>query len=108
VALLLISSYLPAAATRQAAELVTTLKQIFPESRLRLDGAIETKDGELYLPLLPPQIAKKTQVKLVEGFTASAVGGKRQFLFFDNGVSFLRVITSGKNKTFPALSLLNE
>ncbi|MBI2810855.1 MAG: beta-propeller fold lactonase family protein [Candidatus Melainabacteria bacterium] len=47
----------PVLATRLSAELKTAVVAEFPESKIRLDGAIETKAGQLYLPLMP-QAAK--------------------------------------------------
>lgn len=43
----------PAWATRLAPELKAALMAQFPEAKIRLDGAIETKEGRLYLPLQP-------------------------------------------------------
>ena len=107
--IVLCSTLLPAHATRQAAELATTLKTIFPDCRLRLDGALETKEGDLYLPLMPAQVLKKTQVKLLEVFPQQqAVKTKPQALFFDNGVTFIRVLVAGKARTFLPLASLNE
>lgn len=111
VALLLVAftQVLPAYATRQSPELVLALKSIFPECRLRLDGALETKEGDLYLPVMPPQVLKKPQVKLLEVYPLQqSAKVKPQVLFFDNGVTFIRVIVSGKNRTFLPLASLSE
>ncbi len=105
----LCSNSLPAHATRQAAELTATLKAIFPDGRLRLDGALETKEGDLYLPVMPAQVVKKPQVKLVEQAPLpSTVKVKPQALLFDNGVTFLRVLVTGKVRTFLPLAALSE
>lgn len=96
-----VSLALPAYATRQSPELVSALKSVFPDCRLRLDGAVETKEGDLYLPVMPPQVLKKPQVKLLEVYPLQqSVKVKPQVLFFDNGVTFIRVIVSGKSRTF--------
>lgn len=111
VALLLcaITQALPAYATRQSPELVSALKSIFPECRLRLDGALETKEGDLYLPVMPPQVLKRPQVKLLEVYPLQqSVKVKPQALFFDNGVTFIKVIVSGKSRTFLPLASLSE
>ncbi|MDQ5933751.1 MAG: YncE family protein [Cyanobacteriota bacterium erpe_2018_sw_21hr_WHONDRS-SW48-000092_B_bin.40] len=111
VALLLVAftQALPAYATRQSPELVLALKSIFPECRMRLDGALETKEGDLYLPVMPPQVLKKPQVKLLEVYPLQqSVKVKPQVLFFDNGVTFIRVIVSGKSRTFLPLASLSE
>lgn len=100
---------LPAFATRQSPELVTALKVIFPDCRMRLDGALETKEGDLYLPVMPAQVLKKPQVKLLEVYPLQQpVKVKPQVLFFDNGVTFIRVLVSGKSRTFLPLTALSE
>lgn len=100
---------LPAQATRQSPELVTVLKSIFPDCRMRLDGALETKEGDLYLPVMPAQVLKKPQVKLLEVYPLQQpVKVKPQVLFFDNGVTFIRVLVSGKSRTFLPLTALSE
>ncbi len=97
----------PAAfATRQAPELAAAVKSIFPNMRFRLDGALEA-GGELYLPILPHQALKKTKVVLQESFPAPGKS-KPEFLLFDNGVAFIKVITAGKAKTFPAITNCSE
>lgn len=100
---------LPAYATRQSPELVAALKTIFPDCRMRLDGALETKEGDLYLPVMPPQVLRKAQVKLLEVYPLQQpVKVKPQVLFFDNGVTFMRVLVSGKYRTFLPLTALSE
>ena len=56
---------LPAQATKLPAELTAALKTIFPDCRIRLDGAIEAKDGELYLPILP-KVDSSVNAKVVQ------------------------------------------
>jgi len=98
----------PAYATRHSPELVAALKSLFPDCRLRLDGALETKDGDLYLPVLPAQALKKTPVKLGEVYPLPAAKAKPQVLFFDDGVTFMRVLVTGKTRTFLPLASLTE
>ncbi|HEY9732749.1 MAG TPA: beta-propeller fold lactonase family protein [Drouetiella sp.] len=43
----------PALATRLSTEMKAAVSAAFPESKVRLDGALETKAGQLYLPLIP-------------------------------------------------------
>lgn len=95
-----------ALATRQTPELAAVCKTIFPESRFRLDGALENK-GELYLPVMPATAVKKAKVALVETVPAQEKV-RPDILVFDNGVAFVRVVPSGKLKTFPSLSSLSE
>jgi DNA-binding beta-propeller fold protein YncE len=95
----------PVLATRQAPELATLCKSIFPECRFRLDGALEHK-SDLYLPVMPA-VAKKGKIALVESYPAGEKT-RPDCLVFDNGVTFIRVVASGKLKTFPALTGLSE
>lgn len=43
----------PALATRLSTEIRAAITSAFPDSKIRLDGALETKTGQLYLPLIP-------------------------------------------------------
>src|SRR5262245_24837213 len=42
-----------AQATRLPDPLKEALKVTFPQSNIRLDGVVQTKDGSLFLPLIP-------------------------------------------------------
>jgi YVTN family beta-propeller protein len=102
----------PALATRLSAELKTAVQAHFPDARIRLDGAIETKSGQLYLPLSPPknQAAEKTPkvplaVQLKDKYPE---GEPSDALFFSNGWCFLRVIKKGAMTTTMAPSLLTD
>jgi len=59
----------PAWATRLAPELKVAVLAQFPEAKIRLDGAIETKEGRLYLPL-QPAVAKTSPDKTAGGNSA--------------------------------------
>lgn len=96
----------PAFATRHSPELQGAVKKIFAQSKFRLDGAIETGNS-LYLPILP-KLAAKGKVTLSEVVPAQ---GHPDFLVFDNGVVFARVIARSGPKTvctFPSLRSLSE
>ncbi|MBS1957437.1 MAG: beta-propeller fold lactonase family protein [Cyanobacteria bacterium SZAS-4] len=103
----------PVLATRLSAELKTTVAAAFPDSKIRLDGAIETKAGQLYLPLMPPtpKVADKTAKP-----PAAAVQLRAKFpetelpdaLFFSNGWCYLRVIKKAAVKTTINSNALSE
>lgn len=103
----------PVLATRLSAELKTAVAAQFPESKIRLDGAIETKAGQLYLPLMPPapKVADKTAkppsgpVQLRAKFPETELPDA---LFFSNGWCYLRVIKKAAVKTTINSNLLSE
>ncbi|MBU6455606.1 MAG: beta-propeller fold lactonase family protein, partial [Cyanobacteria bacterium REEB67] len=100
---------LPAHATRLPAELVTVLKSTLPDVRIRLDGALETTDGQLYLPILPKAVSASKLVRLKE--TLPVVPDAKQktdIYLFDNGFTFVRVIKNLNVKTFPSFRALPE
>jgi DNA-binding beta-propeller fold protein YncE len=101
----------PAQATRLPAELLTVLKSVFPDCRIRLDGAVEAKDGELYLPILPraASTAKAKIVRLKETLPAAAGAKvKTDIYVFDNGCVYVRVIKNLNIKTFPSFAGLSD
>ncbi len=125
----------PVQATRLSAELKTAVVAEFPESKIRLDGAIETKAGQLYLPLMPqaPKVpADKTKpaanskpanttkssssAPSTTAVPAAPIQLRDKFpetelpdaLFFSNGWCYLRVIKKGAVKTTINSSALSE
>jgi YVTN family beta-propeller protein len=95
-------------ATRLTAELKTAVQAQFPESKVRLDGAIETKTGQLYLLLVPTKVPtdkKPASVLLQDRFPATEPA---DFLCFSNGWCYLRVIKKGAVRTTVAPSVLPE
>ncbi len=101
---------LPASATRLAPELKSAVLGQFPEAKIRLDGAVETKAGQLYLPLLPLAVkppdknAKAVQVR--EKFPVNAE--VPEAVFFSNGWCYLHVIKKGNLKTTISSNALPE
>ncbi len=99
----------PGFATRLTSELKTAVQAHFPESKIRLDGAIETKTGQLYLLLIPTKVpdkaSKPTSVVLQDRFPASEPA---DYLCFSNGWAYLRVIKKGAARTTVAPSALPE
>lgn len=99
----------PAYATRLPGELASAIKSLFPECRIRLDGAIETKEGDLYLPIIPAKPSASKLVRLRESLPAVAKADRKTDWFvFDNGYIFARVIKKLNIRTFPSLSGLPE
>lgn len=90
----------PCYATRLPAELSDMVLAQFPGSKVRLDGAIQTSRGELFLPLLPANPDKKNRYSGLP--TLLTVHPNREhpdILVYSNGWSFLRVVAKGKSKT---------
>jgi len=99
----------PAAATKLPSELTTTLKSTFPECRIRLDGAVEAKDGEVYLPILPKVESGAKVVRLKETFpAASGANSKADIYVFDDGYVYVRVLKTVNIKTFPSFAELPQ
>jgi DNA-binding beta-propeller fold protein YncE len=99
----------PAHATRLPAELGAALKSLFPDCHIRMDGSVETKDAELYLPVVPKAASAAKIVRLKE--TLPAVAGenaKADVCVFDDGYIYLRVIRKLNLKTLPPLSDMPE
>lgn len=92
----MISSCLPAHATRLPPGLRTCIKTLYPGAQLRLDGAIKTKEGILLLPLIPAKdkTPKGAPVKVTNKFPAQAP----ELVLFDNGWSFLQLKEADKVK----------
>lgn len=105
----------PVLATRLSAELKAAVVAVFPESKIRLDGAIETKTGQLYLPLMPPTPKVATD-KTAKPPPVAAIQLRAKFpetespdaLFFSNGWCYLRVIKKGTVKSTISSTALSE
>ncbi len=99
----------PAQATKLPAELTTALSSIFPDCHVRMDGSVETKDGELYLPVIPKAAPAAKIVRLKETLPAVASEkAKADVCIFDNGYVYIRVIRNLNIKTLPSLSDVPE
>jgi len=101
---LILSIAPPALALKLPVSMETALQEALPVDRIRLDGAVETKTGELYLPLLPStgkSNEKKTSLK-----AAFPAQGAPEFLLFDNGWCYLKVLRSRNEQTVLALEEL--
>lgn len=82
-----------AQATRLPDPLKEAIKAAFPQANIRLDGVVQTKDGALFLPLIP-----KDKVKAPKVVLAGQLPVRNPTLYlFDNGWAFLKAVDiSGK------------
>lgn len=96
----------PANATRLTPELRAAVEKRFSGARIRLDGSVETKEGELFLPVIPgggttsgasTSGATKSAVVTLEEAYPSAL--KPDALRYSNGWCFLRVLKTGNSGT---------
>jgi len=94
---------LPALALKLPNSVETALREALQIERIRLDGAIETKAGELYLPLLPISKISTKKIFLKAVFPAKDAP---DFLLFDNGWCYVKVLVLGHDQTILALDEL--
>ena len=94
----------PARALKLPSSLKTALSETLPIERIRLDGAVETKAGALYLPLLPTEHrANQKKITLQKAYPDEQ---NPEFFLLDNGWCFLRVLKFGQEQTVIALKEL--
>jgi YVTN family beta-propeller protein len=104
LSLLLFNCCSSALALKLPGELKSSLPKLFAVSRIRLDGAVETKNGELYLPTIPnPGQGKKGEGQIKAAYPNNTAP---EFLLFDNGWCFLKVIETDKQCTIISLDKL--
>jgi DNA-binding beta-propeller fold protein YncE len=87
----------PAQAARLPDGLQRTVKQIFKGCRIRIDGSIETRNGDLLLPILPPIARDEAHAKIVYAYPDSA---QASIITFDDGYSFIKLERIGTYRTF--------
>ena len=86
-----------ASATRVSKPLAEAIQARFPQSLIRLDASIETKLGELFVPVIVPGMNPKNgAVTLVESFPEPKTP---DVLLFSDGWCFLRVYKKGSINT---------
>jgi YVTN family beta-propeller protein len=96
----------PALATRLPPALDTAIKSRFVDARVRLDGSIETKSGDLFLPVIVPGANfTPATVKLEETFPTAK---NPDLLVYSNGWFFIRVRKRGNVNTVIMPSELPE
>lgn len=93
---LAILSATPAFATKLPQEFKDYLGQQFPAVRIRMDGALETKDGRLFLPLLPANAPKVERTQVHATFPDEK---NPDCIFYTNGWCYLRVVNMGAVRT---------
>jgi len=94
-------------ATRLPPELKAQIGSHMPQVKLfRLDGALQTGAGDLFLPLLPPVGFKPTKSSVVD--TAFPSEEKPDIIIFSNGWSFMRVVKEGTHRTLRMPQTLPE
>ena len=87
----------PALALKLPGSLKSSLQETLPVDRIRLDGAVETESGALYLPLLPINgRGSEKKISLKGSFPPQGVP---EFLLFSNGWCYLKVLLSGHEQT---------
>lgn len=96
-----------ASATRLPADLKTQITTHMPKVKLfRLDGSLQTGEGDLFLPLMPPQ---GFQPGKTPGITAAFPSEESpDVIVFSNGWSFLRVVKEGTHRTLRVAKTLPE
>lgn len=101
----ILSTCLAANATRLPQELKTAILTRFPEAHVRLDGSVETKKGELFLPLLPASYVGRSTITIELSYPTA---DNPELLIFNNGWCYLKVIKKGVLKTVIAPNTLPE
>lgn len=109
LAVLTVLSGGPAQATRMSPQIAKEAKTIFgADLKFRLDGAVETKGGDLFLPILPRNYSSKDYAP---GKVLGLIQGKNKDLeavVFESGVCFLKVLKKPGFRTLPPLSLMDD
>ncbi len=97
----------PAFATKLSPALTRDIKNLFgAETKIRLDGSLETKTGEHYLPALPGGFNTRTAPgKLVAVYPAR---GLPDLVVFEGGFCYVRVVKRPGLRTLPPLSGFDE
>lgn len=99
----------PVFATRMSPQIAKESKAVFgADVKFRLDGALETKGGDLFLPVLPRNYTSKDYAP---GKVLALVHGKNKDLeavVFESGLAFLKVLKKPGFRTLPPLSLMEE
>ncbi len=86
----------PGHCTKLPADLSDLVLSEFPGAKIRLDGAVDTGRGELFLPLAPTAAKKHGKAQLVSSHPSPE---KPDVLVYANGWCFVRVLKRGKAKT---------
>ncbi len=87
----------PALATRLPPDLQEVIRAEFPDTKIRLDGSVETARGELFLALMPQNQPKKHGKAQLQTMFPNAE--RPDVLVYGNGWCFLHVIKRGRART---------
>lgn len=89
-----ISAYAPPAqATRLPSELTKAIQAVLPDAQVRLDGSVQDKSGNLFLPVLSANVnSHRGPVTMDEAFPN---GRAPKVLVFSDGSCYLRVLKKG-------------
>ncbi len=103
----LFSCIQPSWALKLSSELKSAITKTLPVARIRLDGAIETKNNVLYLPLVPAKAQTNAKKEIiVKGVFPSLEAPEA--LLFDNGWCFLKVINIDHQQTFAPVNMMPQ
>ncbi len=97
----------PAQATRLSPELAKAAESAMPGSKIRLDGALQTKHGGLFLLLMPQDAGKKSKDK-VEVEALLPTENQQDIILYTNGWAHVRVAPKGDASTLAMPRSLSE
>lgn len=96
-------------ATRLSPEVVKAAQSVAADAKVRLDGALQTKNGGLYLLLKPSEAGGKKPIKdkgSVESvFPDKASGKVPDVILYSNGLAHVRVVNKGEATTLALTGL---
>jgi len=94
-------------ATRLSPELAKAAESAMPGSKIRLDGALQTKHGGLFLLLMPRDAGKKSKDKVeVEALLPSE--NQQDIILYTNGWAHVRVAPKGEASTLAVPHTLSD
>jgi DNA-binding beta-propeller fold protein YncE len=105
--LALFAQGLPAFATKLSPAITRELKLLFGDTvKIRLDGSVETKSGDLYLPVFPGGFNTKTAaLKLLQIAPSKA---QPEAIVFEGGLCFIKVVRKAGHGGLAPLSSFDE
>lgn len=104
----MVSLMVPVHGTRLSPEFTKAAGVAVPAAKIRLDGALQTKHGELYLLLMAPDAAKKGKDKGASVDVALPNSEKPDVIIYSNGSAHIRVLPKGEASTLALPNQLSE
>jgi YVTN family beta-propeller protein len=95
-------------ATRLSPEIEKSGQSVVPDAKVRLDGALQSKHGELFLLLLPSEAGGKKPKDKGEVEAVFPSKEKPDVIFYTNGMAHIRVLPKGEASTVALLTSLPE